>query len=78
MHLVERYWCACAKDCGYASQYGISLCHRFLKLLNEQKTTSLVGIVEADEIFVLESFKDKKHGMTYPPHKRGAQTIIGK
>ena len=47
--------------------------HRFLKLPNEQKATSLVGIAEADETFFLESFKGKKHGMTRPPHKRGGK-----
>jgi len=49
--------------------------HRFLKLPNEQKAASLVGIAEADETFFLESFQGKKHGMTRPPHKRGGKAL---
>jgi transposase-like protein len=35
--------------------------HRFLSALNLDKPTSLSGIVEADETFVLESFKGKRN-----------------
>lgn len=47
--------------------------HRFLALPTEQKAKSLVGIVEADETFFLESFKGKKRGMARKPRKRGGK-----
>jgi len=37
--------------------------HRFLKALNLDKPASLSGIVEADETFILESFKGKRSGL---------------
>ena len=62
-----------AKICDMHRNTAFRWRHRFLKLPNEQKATSLVGIAEADETFFLESFKGKKHGMTRPPHKRGGK-----
>src|SRR5579863_10583200 len=36
--------------------------HRFLSALNQDKPKSLSGIVEADETFILESFKGQQKG----------------
>ena len=47
--------------------------HRFLSALNLDKPTSLSGIVEADETFVLESFKGKRKGLPRPSRKRGGK-----
>jgi len=47
--------------------------HRFLCALNLDKPTSLSGIVEADETFVLESFKGKHKDLPRPPRKRGGK-----
>lgn len=45
--------------------------HRFLAALNIDKPVSLSGLVEADETFILESFKDKRTGLPRKPRKRG-------
>ena len=45
--------------------------HRFLKALTLDKPASLSGIVEADETFILESFKGKRRGLPRAPRKRG-------
>jgi hypothetical protein len=47
--------------------------HRFLSALNQDKPTSLSGIVEADETFVLESFKGKRKDLPRPPSQRGGK-----
>jgi hypothetical protein len=47
--------------------------HRFLSALNLGKPTSLSGIVEADETFVLESFKGKRKDLPRPLHRRGGK-----
>jgi transposase-like protein len=47
--------------------------HRFLSALNLDKPTSLSGIVEADETFILESFKGKRKGLARPSRKRGGK-----
>ena len=47
--------------------------HRFLSALNLDKPTSLSGIVEADETFVLESFKGKRKDLPRPPRQRGGK-----
>ena len=47
--------------------------HRFLTLPAQQKAKRMVGIVEADETFFLESFKGKKQGMVRKPRKRGGK-----
>jgi transposase-like protein len=47
--------------------------HRFLKALNLDKPASLSGIVEADETFILESFKGKRSGLPRAPRKRGGK-----
>ena len=48
--------------------------HRFLAALNQDKPARLSGIVEADETFILESFKGKRAGMTRAPRKRGGKS----
>lgn len=47
--------------------------HRFLSALNLDKPRQLVGIVEADETFILESFKGKRGGLPRPARKRGGK-----
>jgi transposase-like protein len=47
--------------------------HRFLSALNLDKPASLSGIVEADETFILESFKGKRGGLPRPPRERGGK-----
>ena len=47
--------------------------HRFLAALNFDKPASLSGLVEADETFILESFKGKRAGLPRPSRKRGGK-----
>src|SRR5271167_1906610 len=47
--------------------------HRFLSALNQDKPRSLSGIVEADETFILESFKGQHKGLPRPSRKRGGK-----
>ena len=47
--------------------------HRFLAALNIDKPVSLSGLVEADETFILESFKGKRTGLPRKPRKRGGK-----
>ena len=47
--------------------------HRFPQALTHDKPTSLSGIVEADETFILESFKGKRRGLPRTPRKRGGK-----
>ena len=47
--------------------------HRFLAALNDDKPNSLSGIVEADETFILESFKGRKGGLARPARRRGGK-----
>src|SRR5271168_3003537 len=47
--------------------------HRFLSALNQDKPKSLSGIVEADETFILESFKGQHKGLPRPSRKRGGK-----
>jgi hypothetical protein len=47
--------------------------HRFLALPAKEMAKNLVGIVEADETFFLQSFKGKKQGMARKPRKRGGK-----
>jgi transposase-like protein len=47
--------------------------HRFLAALNLDKPASLSGLVEADETFVLESFKGKRTDLPRKPRKRGGK-----
>ena len=47
--------------------------HRFLEALNFDKPVSLSGIVEADETFILESFKGKRGALPRPARRRGGK-----
>lgn len=47
--------------------------HRFLAALNLDKPASLSGLVEADETFILESFKGKRTDPPRKPRKRGGK-----
>jgi transposase-like protein len=47
--------------------------HRFLSALNLDKPRQLVGIVEADETFILESFKGKRSDLPRPARARGGR-----
>jgi transposase-like protein len=47
--------------------------HRFLQALNLDKPASLSGIVEADETFILESFKGKREDLPRPSRQRGGK-----
>ena len=48
--------------------------HRFLAALAGDKPKALVGIVEGDETFILESFKGKRSGMPRKSRKRGGKS----
>ena len=47
--------------------------HRFLSALNGDKPKTLSGLVEADETFILESFKGKRGGLPRKARKRGGK-----
>ena len=47
--------------------------HRFLAALNHDKPKRLSGIVEADETFILESFKGRRGGLARPARRRGGK-----
>ena len=47
--------------------------HRFLSALNSDKPKALSGLVEADETFILESFKGKRGGLPRQARKRGGK-----
>jgi transposase-like protein len=47
--------------------------HRFLEALNLDKPQHLSGIVEADETFILESFKGKRSDLPRAARKRGGK-----
>lgn len=47
--------------------------HRFLGAPAQDKPKTLTGIVEADETFILESFKGRRTGLTRRPRRRGGK-----
>jgi transposase-like protein len=47
--------------------------HRFLAAPSLDKPKTLTGIVEADETFILESFKGKRSDLARPSRKRGGK-----
>ena len=63
-----------ARRCGVDYTTAFRWRHRFLAALNHDKPAQLTGIVEADETFILESFKGKRAGMTRAPRKRGGKS----
>lgn len=60
-----------AKRCGVDTTTAFRWRHRFLSAPALDKPHQLTGIVEADETYVLESFKGKRSGLPRPAHKRG-------
>jgi transposase-like protein len=60
-----------AARCGVHSTTAFRWRHRFLKSLSADKPKALSGIVEADETFILESFKGKRSGLPRKARKRG-------
>lgn len=62
-----------AAGCGVAFTTAFRWRHRFLAALNLDKPRSLSGIVEADETFILESFKGKRDGLPRVARKRGGK-----
>lgn len=59
-----------AKACAVNKNTAFKWRHRFLKAQNQSKDQSLVGIAEADEIFLLESFKGQR-ALPRAARKRG-------
>jgi len=62
-----------AKRCGVAFSTAFRWRHRFLAAPAVDKPTKLTGIVEADETFILESFKGKRSDIPRPSRKRGGK-----
>jgi transposase-like protein len=62
-----------AKRCGMAFSTAFRWRHRFLAAPAVDKPTELSGIVEADETFILESFKGRRSDMPRPSRKRGGK-----
>jgi len=62
-----------AKRCGVAASTAFRWRHRFLAAPAVDKPTKLTGIVEADETFILESFKGKRSEMPRASRKRGGK-----
>ena len=62
-----------AVRCGVAYTTAFRWRHRFLSAPALDKPTCLTGIVEADETFILESFKGKRSDLPRPARKRGGK-----
>jgi transposase-like protein len=62
-----------AERCKVAYTTAFRWRHRFLTALNLDKPQRLSGIVEADETFILESFKGKRGKLLRAPRKRGGK-----
>jgi len=62
-----------AERCRIAYTTAFRWRHRFLAALNLDKPQRLSGIVEADETFILESFKGKRGELARPARKRGGK-----
>jgi len=62
-----------AERCGVDYTTAFRWRHRFLAALNLDKPQKLSGIVEADETFVLESFKGRRAALGRAPRKRGGK-----
>lgn len=62
-----------AKRCGVDYTTAFRWRHRFLAALNLDKPQQLSGIVEADETFILESFKGRRGMLGRAPRKRGGK-----
>src|SRR5918911_2535233 len=64
-----------AKRCGVAASTAFRWRHRFMQAPALDKPTKLTGIVEADETFILESFKGKRSDLPRPARKRGGKAV---
>jgi len=62
-----------AERCGVHPTTAYRWRHRFLTAPALDKPQTLQGIVEADETFILESFKGRRSGMTRKARKRGGK-----
>src|ERR1700758_305251 len=62
-----------AERCEVAYTTAFRWRHRFLSALNLDKPLCLSGIVEADETFILESFKGKRRDLPRASRKRGGK-----
>ena len=62
-----------AERCGVHPTTAFRWRHRFLGSPALDKPRTLRGIVEADETFILESFKGRRSGLPRPPRKRGGK-----
>ena len=62
-----------AERCKVAYTTAFRWRHRFLSALNFDKPPRLSGIVEADETFILESFKGKRRDLPRASRKRGGK-----
>jgi transposase-like protein len=63
-----------AARCGVHPTTAYRWRHRFLSALARDKPQTLQGIVEADETFILESFKGRRSGLTRAPRMRGGKS----
>jgi transposase-like protein len=64
---------AAAQRCGVAVTTAFRWRHRFLAASTHDKPEKLTGIVEADETFILESFKGRRSGLPRPARERGGK-----
>ncbi len=62
-----------AERCGVHPTTAFRWRHRFLGSPALDKPKTLRGIVEADETFILESFKGRRSDLPRPPRKRGGK-----
>jgi len=62
-----------AERCDVAYTTAFRWRHRFLTAPALDKPKRLTGLVEADETFILESFKGKRSGLPRPSRKRGGK-----
>ena len=62
-----------AERCGVHPTTAFRWRHRFLGSPALDKPKTLTGIVEADETFILESFKGRRSGLPRRPRKRGGK-----
>jgi transposase-like protein len=62
-----------AQRCGVAGSTAFRWRHRFVAAAAFDKPAQLSGIVEADETFILESFKGKRSGLPRAARKRGGK-----
>lgn len=63
-----------AERCGVHYTTAFRWRHRFLASLAGDKPRTMIGVVEGDETFILESFKGKRSDMPRKPRKRGGKS----